>query len=221
MILAPSLLSADFGRLAEELDELERAGLAWVHFDVMDGRFVPNITFGPPVIRALRRASGLFFDVHLMIEEPERYLEDFAEAGANLLVVHAEASRHLDRTLREIRRLGMKAGVAINPSTPVSALENVVELLDLVLIMSVNPGFGGQSFIPRSLEKIRETAELLRAQNGKGIIEVDGGVDPANTPDLLRAGATALVSGSAFFNHPPYAERLKVFERAAASLDAC
>lgn len=221
MILAPSLLSADFGRLAEELDELERAGLAWVHFDVMDGRFVPNITFGPPVIRALRRASGLFFDVHLMIEEPERYLEDFAEAGANLLVVHAEASRHLDRTLREIRRLGMKAGVAINPSTPVSALENVVELLDLVLIMSVNPGFGGQSFIPRSLEKIRETAELLRAQNGKGIIEVDGGVDPANTPALLRAGAAALVSGSAFFNHPPYAERLKVFERAAASLDAC
>ncbi|MDL2316629.1 ribulose-phosphate 3-epimerase [Desulfovibrio sp. OttesenSCG-928-A18] len=216
MILSPSLLSADFGRLRDELQALADAGLTWVHWDVMDGMFVPNITFGPPVIRALRKSSKLFFDVHLMIEAPERYLADFADAGADLLVVHAEATRHLDRTLREIRRLGLRAGVSLNPATPVSALENVVELLDLVLIMSVNPGFGGQSFIPRSLEKIRETARLLRANGSKALIEVDGGVDPGNTPQLLAAGAEVLVSGSAFFAYPPYAERLRVFEEAAA-----
>ena len=213
MILSPSLLSADFGNLEQELKALEDAGLTWVHWDVMDGRFVPNITFGPPVIAALRKKSGLFFDVHLMIVEPERYLADFAAAGADLLVVHAEATVHLDRTLREIRRLGMKAGVSLNPSTPVSALENVLDLLDLVLVMSVNPGFGGQSFIPRSYDKIRRLAAMREGRDF--LIEVDGGVDPDNTPDLVRAGADALVSGSAFFRFPPYAERLRVFENAA------
>lgn len=219
MILSPSLLSADFGSLEQEISALESAGLAWVHWDVMDGSFVPNITYGPPVIGALRKKSGLFFDVHLMIVEPERHLADFAAAGADLLVVHAEATVHLDRTLREIRRLGMKAGVSLNPATPVSALENVLDLLDLALVMSVNPGFGGQSFIPQSLEKISRLAAMREHRNF--LIEVDGGVTPGNTPDLVRAGADVLVSGSAFFQFPPYAERLRVFERAASLPASC
>jgi len=213
MILSPSLLSADFGNLEQELGALEAAGLTWVHWDVMDGMFVPNITFGPPVIKRLRKASKLFFDVHLMIREPERHLCDFADAGADLLIVHTEATRHLDRTLREIRRLGTKAGVALNPATPVCALENVIDLLDLVLVMSVNPGFGGQSFILQSLVKIRRIADMLQEAGSKALIEVDGGVDPENAPEFLQAGAGVLVSGSAFFNFPPYAERLRVFER--------
>jgi ribulose-phosphate 3-epimerase len=216
MILAPSVLSADFGNLESELRALEDAGLTWAHFDIMDGRFVPNITFGPPVIRRLRKSSGLFFDVHLMIAAPERFLEAFAEAGADMLVVHVEACAHLDRALREIRRSGMKAGAALNPATPVSALENVVPLLDLALIMSVNPGFGGQTFIPRSLAKVRALRTLLREQGGQATIEVDGGVDPENTPELIAAGAEVLVSGSAFFSRPPYAERLRDFRRAAS-----
>ncbi len=217
MILSPSLLSADFGRLEQELQALEAAGLAWAHWDVMDGMFVPNITFGPPVIKRLRRASGLFFDVHLMVQAPERYLADFADAGADLLVIHVEACTHLDRALREIRRLGMRSGVALNPSTPVSALENIVDLLDLVLVMSVNPGFGGQSFIPRSLWKVQAIAELLRAGGSSAQIEVDGGVDLDNAGALVRAGADVLVSGSAFFNHPPYDERLRLFRQAVDS----
>jgi len=214
MILSPSLLSSDFGNLEQELRALENAGLTWVHWDVMDGVFVPNITFGPPVIKRLRKVSALFFDVHLMIREPERHLADFADAGADLLVVHAEAAGHLDSTLREIRRLGMKAGVALNPATSVRALENVIDLLDLVLVMSVNPGYGGQSFIRQSLVKIRRIADMLQEAGSKALIEVDGGVDPENAPELLQAGAEVLVSGSAFFNFPPYAERLRVFEQA-------
>lgn len=221
MILSPSLLSADFGNLEKELAALQDAGLEWIHWDIMDGMFVPNITFGPPVIKRLRRSSSLFFDVHLMIQSPERYLADFADAGADLLVVHAEACIHLDRTLREIRRLGMLAGVALNPATPVGVLENVVELLDLVLVMSVNPGFGGQSFIPQSLRKIRELASLVRQGERPVHIEVDGGVEPANVPLLVEAGADVLVSGSAFFNHPPYKERLHQFMEAAVRHPAC
>ncbi|MDR2077267.1 MAG: ribulose-phosphate 3-epimerase [Desulfovibrio sp.] len=217
MILSPSLLSADFGNLERELAALRQAGLSWAHWDVMDGMFVPNITFGPPIIRRLRRESPLFFDVHLMIEAPERYLADFAAAGADLLVVHVEASRHLDRTLREIRRLGMRAGAALNPSTPVSAVEEVLDTLDLVLIMSVNPGFGGQTFLPRSLDKVRSLAELLRRRGSAALIAVDGGVDPGNAGELTRQGADVLVAGSAFFHFPPYAERRAAFIAAAPS----
>ena len=150
MILSPSLLSADFGALRQELSDLEQAGLTWVHWDVMDGMFVPNITFGPPVIKCLRKTSKLFFDVHLMVQHPERYLSEFADAGADLLVVHAEATAHLDRTLREIRRLGMKAGVTLNPHSPVMLLRDILPYIDMVLLMTVNPGYGGQTFIPGS-----------------------------------------------------------------------
>lgn len=217
MILSPSLLSANFGRLAETLTELELAGLSWVHWDVMDGRFVPNITFGQHVIQQLRPASKLFFDVHLMIEEPERYASSFRDAGADMLVVHAEATRHLQRTLAEIRRLGMKSGVALNPATPLCVLDYVLADVDMVLIMSVNPGFGGQKFLPTTLDKIRNLRTMLdKAGRADCLIQVDGGVEPANTGALVQAGASVLVSGSAFFSHPPYAERLQTFARAAA-----
>ncbi len=216
MILSPSMLSADFGRLAETLDALRDAGLSWVHWDVMDGRFVPNITFGQHVLRQMRPLSSLVFDVHLMIEEPERYLGEFRDAGADLLVVHAEATRHLQRTLAEIRRLGMKAGVALNPATPLSVLDYALDDVDLVLIMSVNPGFGGQKFLPRTLDKVAALSRRLDTCAARPLIQVDGGVDPANTGALAAAGADVLVSGSAFFSHPPFAERLAVFEAAAA-----
>ncbi|MDL2314045.1 ribulose-phosphate 3-epimerase [Desulfovibrio sp. OttesenSCG-928-C14] len=216
MILSPSLLSADFGNLAAELKALENAGLTWAHWDIMDGHFVPNITFGPPVIAALRKSSGLFFDVHLMIEKPERYLEDFAKAGADMLVVHQEAAAHLPRTLGEIKRLGMKCGVSLNPATPLCTLEYVLEMLDMVLIMSVNPGFGGQSFMPLAYDKISKLKEMIEQSGSSALIEVDGGVDPQNAARLVRAGADVLVSGSAFFKFPPYAERLKVFDQAVS-----
>jgi len=215
MILSPSLLSSDFGRLAEELSALEEAGLSWVHWDVMDGNFVPNITFGPPLIARLRQQSGLFFDVHLMIEAPERHLSAFKDAGADMLVVHAEASTHLQRTLAEIRRLGMRAGVALNPASPLSMLDHVLDDVDMVLLMSVNPGFGGQSFLFPTYAKIKRLREILDTRGLPVKIQVDGGVDPDNTAELLHCGADVLVSGSAFFNFPPYAERREVFEKAA------
>ena len=216
MILSPSLLSADCGRLAETLKELETAGVEWIHWDVMDGHFVPNMTFGQHVIKGLRPASGLFFDVHLMIEQPERYLADFKEAGADMLVVHAESTVHLQRTLAEIRRLGMKSGVALNPSTPLSVLDYVLDDVDMVLIMSVNPGFGGQKFLPATFRKVAELrAKLDAAGRADCLIQVDGGVNVDNTGDLVRAGADVLVSGSAFFGHPPFGERLAAFMAAA------
>ena len=215
MILSPSLLSSNFGNLAFELKSLEEAGLEWVHWDVMDGHFVPNITMGPPIIQNLRQNSKLFFDVHLMINDPDRYLTQFVQAGADMLVVHREACTHIHRTLAEIRRLGVKCGVALNPATPLETLDYILdEHLGMVLIMSVNPGFGGQSFIPSSLRKIAALKEMITARKLSTLIQVDGGVTPENTPQLVAAGADVLVSGSAFFNYPPYAERLKTFNNA-------
>jgi len=214
-ILSPSLLSADFGRFAEELAALEEAGVAWAHLDVMDGLFVPNITFGPPIIKRLRQTSRLFFDTHLMIERPERYLAEFRDAGADLICVHAESTAHLERACAEIARLGAKPAVALNPATPLSAVEYLLPQLHMVLIMSVNPGFGGQSFIPFCLDKVRDLRAMITARGLSTHIQVDGGVTPDNTPALVAAGADILVSGSAFFGHPPYGERLRTFHEAA------
>ena len=200
--IAPSILSADFARLADEIGRVEAAGADVIHVDVMDGHFVPNITIGPPVVKSLRRATTLPLDVHLMIEDPDRYLEAFADAGASNITVHAEATRHLHRTLTRVRELGATAGVALNPSTPVGVLRDVTGLFDLLLIMSVNPGFGGQSFIPRSLQKIAEARTLVAGSGAAADIEVDGGVDTGNAAALTEAGATVLVAGAAIFAAP-------------------
>ena len=198
-ILSPSLLAADFSRLAEEAAKVERAGAKYLHLDVMDGAFVPSISFGMPVIASLRKQSKLVFDVHLMIEDPDRYLEDFVEAGADILTVHAEACRHLDRTLQKIRDLGVRAGVALNPATPLNAVEWVAEKADMILLMSVNPGFGGQKYIPYVTEKIKELRRFLTEKNLSADIEVDGGVGLANGPSVMAAGANVLVACSAVF----------------------
>ncbi|SHN55835.1 ribulose-phosphate 3-epimerase [Desulfovibrio litoralis] len=214
MLLSPSLLSSDYGHLADELKALEKADLKWVHWDVMDGQFVPNITLGAPIIKCLRKESNLFFDVHLMVDRPERFLVDFAEAGADLICVHAEAGNHLNRTIQEIKKLGKQAGVALNPHTPLNVLDYILPELDLVLIMSVNPGFGGQKFIPYTYAKVRELKERINKLNLKTLIQIDGGVDLTNAKALVEAGADVLVSGSAFFNFPPYGERVKAFYKA-------
>ncbi|MFC1575218.1 ribulose-phosphate 3-epimerase [Gemmatimonadota bacterium] len=202
-LIAPSILSADFGRLAGDVQAAQAAGADWIHVDVMDGHFVPNITIGPLVVRAVRRATHLPVDVHLMIESPERYLQDFVEAGADRITVHQETCPHLHRTLQQIKELGALPGVALNPSTPVESLADVIPDLELVLIMTVNPGFGGQAYIPNSTDKVRRTRQLLETRGrGKVPIQVDGGVDPLTAPVVAGAGADVLVAGSAVFGHP-------------------
>jgi ribulose-phosphate 3-epimerase len=217
-LIAPSILSADFGRLADEIRAVESAGADWVHVDVMDGRFVPNITIGPLVVAAARRATALPLDVHLMIVEPERYLADFAAAGASQLTVHAETCPHLQRTLAEIRRLGVRAGVALNPATPPQTVAYVASDVNLVLCMSVNPGFGGQSFLPSALDKVRQVQQLLDAAGqGRVAIEVDGGVTADNAGALASAGCRVFVAGSAVFRAPSYATAIGAIRQAAAA----
>ena len=198
--LSPSILSADFSRLGEQIRELDEAGAQYVHIDVMDGMFVPSISFGMPVIRSIRGCTDRIFDVHLMIEEPGRYIDEFAEAGADLITVHAESCRHLDRTIEKIKEKGLLAGVALNPATPVSAISCVLEKVDLVLIMTVNPGFGGQKLIPYTVEKVRELRKIVDEQGLKTDIEVDGGVNLSNVGELMDAGANIIVAGSAVFS---------------------
>ena len=198
--LAPSILAADFSRLGEQIDLVEAAGADWVHVDVMDGRFVPNITIGPLIAAAARRSTTLPLDAHLMIVEPERYIEDFAAAGVNSLTVHVECSPHLHRTVERIHELGMRAGVALNPATPVESLSEILPFIDLVLVMTVNPGFGGQNFIPTSLSKIQRIRAMLDERGLDGVeLEVDGGIDPETAGAVVRAGATVLVAGSAVY----------------------
>lgn len=200
--IAPSILSADFSRLGEEIAAVEAGGADWIHVDVMDGHFVPNITIGPVVTRGARRATELPLDVHLMIEEPDQYLQAFVDAGAHVITVHQEACRHLHRTLHLIRELGALAGVALNPATPLESVRDVLPEIDLLLVMSVNPGFGGQSFIPASTEKVRRARRMLDEVGSTALIEIDGGVDTGNARDIAAAGVDVLVAGSAVYGHP-------------------
>ncbi|HEY3124008.1 MAG TPA: ribulose-phosphate 3-epimerase [Thermoanaerobaculia bacterium] len=213
--IAPSLLSADFARLADALAEAEEGGADLVHVDVMDGHFVPNLTIGPPVVKALKRATRLLLDVHLMIESPEKTLENYLEAGADWISVHVEATRHLQRCLDMIRRGGSRAGAALNPGTPVSALAASWGDLDFALVMSVNPGWGGQKFLTSSVGKVRRVREHVLAQSGRAAIEVDGGVDASNAADLVEAGAEILVAGTAIYGQEDPAAAIEKLRAAA------
>jgi ribulose-phosphate 3-epimerase len=213
--LAPSLLSADFSNLASEIRKVEQGGADLLHLDVMDGHFVPNISFGPLVVRAVKKVATVPLDVHLMITDPDRYIETFVEAGAARVAVHVEVLPHLHRTIQLIKKAGARAGVAINPSTPVSALEEVAGDLDYVLVMSVNPGFGGQTFIPRSESKLRAIRELLDSQGSRAPLAVDGGVEVANAARIVAAGAEMLVAGNSVFGQPDPAAALRELRAAA------
>lgn len=214
--LSPSILTADFARLGESIQAAATGGADYIHLDVMDGRFVPNITFGIPIVRAVRDVTDLPLDVHLMIEEPDRYLADFAEAGANILTVHAEATVHLHRTVQRITEMGCRAGVAINPATSVEAIREILPFVDMILVMSVNPGFGSQRFIETSTAKLRRVRQLQEDLNPLCDLEVDGGVDTRNIDDVIRSGANVIVTGSAVFNdHASPAENLGKLRKAA------
>jgi len=198
-LLAPSILASNFSNLAQQIRLVEIAGADWIHCDIMDGHFVPNITFGPIVVEAARQSTKLPLDVHLMITDPDKYIEDFAKAGASSIIVHLEADVHLNRTINRIKELGVKAGVAINPSTPVYLLQDIAEYIDQVLIMSVNPGFGGQRFIPNSIRKIKEAVKLRNSINSKFLIEIDGGIDNKTAGKVLEAGCDVFIAGSFIF----------------------
>lgn len=211
--LAPSILSADFGILKEQLELIDEAGAQYVHFDVMDGMFVPSISFGLPVLKTIRKYTDRLFDVHLMIVDPERYIKEFAEAGADIITVHAEACKHLDATIDLIKSCGVMAGVAINPATPIGDIIHVLEKVDMVLIMTVNPGFGGQSMIPYTVDKVRELSVLARQKKLKLDIEVDGGVNMDTIDDVLEAGANIIVAGSAVFKGDIKANAMALLEK--------
>lgn len=211
-ILAPSILSANFSHLGESITIIENSAAEWIHIDIMDGVFVPNISFGLPVVRDIRPLSKKIFDVHLMIINPDNYIDSFKSVGADVLTVHYEACTHLHRTIQKVKSTGMKIGVALNPHTPVSVLEDVISELDLVLLMSVNPGFGGQSFIPNTYEKIKKLKTLILKNNSNALIEIDGGVSMSNKSLLLECGADILVAGNSLFQNDNLAENIKLFK---------
>ena len=218
--ILPSILSADFARLAEEIGKVERGGASMLHIDIMDGHFVPNLTIGPPVVESIRKVTSAVLDVHLMIDDPDRYAPLFLDAGADQIIVHYEAATHLDRTIRLIQSHGCRAGVAINPATPVSVLEDVLYLLDYVLVMSVNPGFGGQEFIPNALNKIRRLDRIRRENRLDFRIEIDGGVSPENVAEIVQAGCDWLVSGSHIFKSADPAATVKEMQHIAEGATA-
>jgi ribulose-phosphate 3-epimerase len=215
MKIAPSLLSADFSRIASDIEMLGSAGADYMHLDIMDGRFVPNITWGPKIIGDLRKLTPLTFDAHLMIVEPERYVEDFRKAGADIITFHYEATWHVQRLVTHIKSLGARAGVSLNPSTPVSLLQDVIEDLDLILIMSVNPGFGGQAYIPNSLKKVREARALIDAHNPSCELEIDGGIGRKNIAEVVAAGVDVVVMGSSIFSAADPAAELRALREIA------
>ncbi len=211
--ISPSILSADFSKLGEEIKKAEKAGADLIHVDVMDGHFVPNITIGPPVVKAIKKVTSLPLDVHLMIEDPDKYIEAFAKAGADIITVHAEASTHLHRSIQYIKDNKVKAGVSLNPATPLDVLDFILSEVDMVLVMSVNPGFGGQEFIPQSLGKIKMLKDMIEKKKYKVEIEVDGGINVDNAGDVAKAGADILVMGNAFFNSENYVEVVKAVRK--------
>lgn len=213
LLIAPSILTADFGRLAAQIEEAEEAGVDLIHLDVMDGTFVPNISFGPSIVAAVKKATKLELDVHLMVDQPERYVADFAEAGADYITVHVEATRHPHRAVQKIKELGKKAGLVLNPGTPLSALEPMLADIDVALLMSVNPGFGGQSYIPGTSLRLRELRELRDTVNPSCLLEIDGGVKANNIAMIAEAGADIVVVGSAIYNQNPVKENLAALHK--------